>query len=125
MRASWLLLAFAGCARAQDADEAALALADRTSAEPAAQRTCLEHLEAGVGDTSYSNGAASSAGGRNAFDIRCDGAFAREWRGVFSDRLDYFWGQGTSAQAVNTLKEAYLSFRYDAKGLFDLGRINV
>jgi hypothetical protein len=44
---------------------------------------------------------------------------------VLSDRLDHFWAQRSSAQAVNTLKEAYVSFRDGGTDLLDLGRINV
>src|SRR6185312_4813740 len=76
-------------------------------------------------DTTYSNGLPSSGGGRTSLDVRCDGAFASRWRAVFSDRFDYFWGEGASAQAVNTLKEAYVSFSDGGAEMVDLGRINV
>jgi len=50
---------------------------------------------------------------------------ASNWRGVLSDRLDQFWARGVSARAVNTLKEAYLSFRHGGAFLVDVGRVNV
>ena len=109
----------------QDDDAAALALADRTRAVADTPRTCVEYAEAAVTDTTYSAPAPSSAAGRASLNIRCDGALGSRWRAVFSDRLDYFWAQGSSAEAVNTLKEAYVSFRGGGTELFDVGRINV
>src|SRR3974390_1990889 len=127
MRAAWVLLvvAVSAAVHAQDSDEAALALADRAKAEPTARRTCVEYAEAAAIETTYSDDAPSSPGGRASFDLRCDGAFARQWRAVFSDRFDYFWGRGASAEAINTLKEAYLSFRDGGTELVDAGVINV
>ena len=128
MRAFWLLPILAVCqvtVAQQDDDAAALALADRTQPEADTPRACVEYAEAAVTETTYSNSAPSSAGGRASADIRCDSALGERWRAVFSDRLDYFWAQGASAQAVNTLKEAYVSFRDGGTELFDLGRINV
>ena len=126
MRAAWILIAVWRVAAAQqDDDAAALALADRTQAVADTPRTCVEYAEAAVTDTTYSTPAPSSAGGRASLNIRCDGALGRQWRAVFSDRLDYFWAHGSSAEAVNTLKEAYMSFRGGGTELFDVGRINV
>src|SRR6185437_1043305 len=128
MRAFWLLPILAVCRVAvaqQDDDAAALALADRTPTEADTPRACVEYAEAALTETTYSNAAPSSAGGRAAVNIRCDGALGERWRAVFSDRLDYFWAQWDSAQAINTLKEAYVSFRDGGTELFDLGRINV
>jgi len=125
MRAAWLLLlVMTGPALAQESDQAALALADRTKAEAAAPRTCIEYSEVAATETTYSDGAASSPGGRGSFAIRCDGALAPQWRAVVSDRFDDFFARGASNQPVNTLKEAYLSFRADTE-LLDFGRINV
>ena len=112
-------------ATAQDDDAAALALADRASSQADTRRACVEYAEVAATDTTYSYSATSSGGGRASFVVRCDGALSNRWRAVFSDRLDDFWSQGSSAQAVNTLQEAYLSFRDDGTELVDLGRINV
>src|SRR5579863_2795914 len=122
MRA-WMLLALAvgGPALAQENDEAALALADRTQAQAAAPHTCVEYAEGAVSDTTYSDGAASASGGRGSFAIRCDAALGSQWRGVLSDRFDDFFARGTSAQAVNTLKKAYLSFRDGGTQIVDFG----
>ena len=128
MRIRWLLPILAVCPVAvaqQDDDAAALALADRAQTEADAPRACVEYAEAALTETTYSDSAPSSAGGRASVNIRCDGALGERWRAVFSDRLDYFWAQRASAQAVNTLKEAYVSFRDGGTELFDLGRINV
>ena len=126
MRA-WMLLALAvgGPALAQESDEAALALADRTQTQAAAVHTCVEYAEGAVSDTTYSDGAASASGGRSSFAIRCDAALGSDWRAVVSDRFDDFYARGDSAQAVNTLKEAYLSFRDGGTQIVDFGRINV
>jgi hypothetical protein len=127
MRVAWLLLlaALAGPLQADEGEEAALALADESQAAPAARRPCLEYGEAAAIQTTYADEAPSSSGRRASFAIRCDGAFSREWRAVFSDRFDYSWSQGASAQAINTLKEAYVSYRDGGTEIFDLGVINV
>lgn len=130
MRDAWLLLVIAlgpvrgGAALAQQSDEAALALADRTRAEAAAPRTCIEYSEVATIETTYSDAAAPSTGGRGSFAIRCDAALAPEWRVVVSDRFDDFFAEGAPNQSVNTLKDAYLSFRGSTE-LFDFGRINL
>jgi hypothetical protein len=127
MRAGWMLLvvALGGPALAQQSDEAALALADRPQAEAAAPHACAEYAEGAVSDTSYSDGRPSSGGGRTSFAIRCDAALNNEWRAVLSDRFDDFFARGASAEALNTLKEAYLSFRDGGTEIVDFGRINV
>ena len=130
MRTAWLVLAVAlgpalsTAALAQDNDEAALALADRTQVEAAAPRTCIEYSELAATDTTYSDGAGPSGGGRGSFAIRCDDALAPQWRVVVSDRFDDFFAQGAPNEPIDTLKEAYLSFRSNSE-LVDVGRINV
>jgi hypothetical protein len=109
----------------QDSDAAALALADTTTTEPTQRRTCIEYAETAASDTTYASNHPSSPGGRVSLNVRCDGAFANGWRGVFSDRFDDFFARGASAQSVNTLKEAYVSYQHDGTFLADLGRINV
>lgn len=106
-------------------DEAALALADNTKTEPTAQRTCIEYAELAAIDTTYSNSSPSNPGGRASFNLRCDGTFANHWRGVLADRFDEFFARDASARAVNTLKEAYLSYQPNGSLLLDAGRINV
>ncbi len=120
-----MFIAIGRTAAAQDDDAAALALADQAHSQADTARACVEYAEVAATDTTYSDSAPSGGGGRASFVIRCDGALSNRWRAVFSDRLDDFWSQGSSAQAVNTLKEAYLSFRDDGTELVDLGRINV
>jgi hypothetical protein len=111
----------------EEDDEAALALADRTLTEPTVRRACIEYAELSAIDTTHSDGSATSTGGRGSFNLRCDGALASgsRWRGVFSDRFDKFWAHGSSARSVNTLKEAYLTYRYDGNVILDMGRINI
>ncbi|HEV2700705.1 MAG TPA: hypothetical protein VGV09_03680, partial [Steroidobacteraceae bacterium] len=126
MRA-WMLLALAvsAPALAQESDEAALALADHTHGQAAAPRTCLGYAEGAVSDSTFSDGAASASGGRASFALRCDAALNRGWRAILSDRFDDFFARGGSAQALNTLKEAYVSFRDGGSEIVDFGRINV
>ena len=128
MRGAWILLILA-CARAaiaqEDGEAAALALADRTQTDPSVRRVCVEYGEVAATDTTYANGMPSSSGGRTSLNVRCDGALGSQWRGVFSDRFDYFWAAGAAAQAVNTLKEAYISFSDAGTESVDVGRINV
>jgi len=128
MRTAWVLLVLAlgrAAIAQQDDEAAALSLADQTHTVPTAQRACLEYGEVAATGTTYSNEMAPTSGGRASFSFRCDVAFASQWRAVLSNRFDYFWGQEMSAQAVNTLKEAYVSFRGGGTQLFDVGRINV
>lgn len=112
-------------ALAQDTDEAALALADATTTQPTTHRTCIEYLEVAATDTTYASIQPESPGGRASINVRCDGSFAPGWRGVFSDRFDEFFARGASAQSINTLKEAYVSYQPNGTFLADLGRINV
>jgi len=114
-----------GSTLAQESDEAALALADLTKAEPVPRRPCVGYVELAASETAYSDGRAMTPGGRASFDLRCEAAFTSGWRGLLAERFDEFWAQGSSAQAVNTLKEAYLSFRSGSAVLVDVGRINV
>ncbi len=107
----------------QEDDAAALALADHTQSATDSPRACVEYAEAAAIDTT--DAGSSNAGGRASASIRCDAALANRWHAVVSDRLDYFWAHGSSAQAVNTLKEAYVSFGGGGMELLDLGRINV
>lgn len=119
-----LWLAVSTTAFAQD-DEAALAIADGTRVEAARQSLCVASAEAAAGDSTYRNDRASRAGGRESFALRCDGSLARGWRGIFSDRIDHFWGESTAPRTIGTLKEAYVSGHHGAQLLFDFGRINL
>lgn len=122
----WLVaIGWTALVHAEEGDEAALALADRTVSEPTARRTCLESAELAADQTTYSDGRPSTGGGRGSFSVRCDGALAEGWRATLSDRFDYLWSGGSAAQAVNTLKEAYVSFRDGGTELVDVGRVNV
>jgi hypothetical protein len=119
------VVALSGPALAQESDEAALAIADRTSSEATVRRACIESAEAAASATTYSDGTASRTGGRASFNMRCESSFASGWRGVLSDRFDQFWARAMPASSVNTLKEAYVSFRPGGSFLVDGGRINV
>lgn len=63
---------------------------------------------------------------RLSLDLRFDHAFSPTWRAVWADRLDIRWPTpGSSDNAVNTVKEAYLSRQLAHDALLDLGRVNV
>jgi hypothetical protein len=121
---AFCLLLAAGAAQADDADEAALALADQTST--VAQQvgdwhiraeTALSESQARAGDTTHAQ--------RLSLDLGYDKRLTPEWRLIFADRLDLGWrGRPRYDNAVNTLKEAYLSWQPQADRIADLGRIN-
>ncbi|MGH8258256.1 MAG: hypothetical protein ACREUG_01045 [Steroidobacteraceae bacterium] len=119
------LLAPSARAIAQDSDQAALALADRADVQAQAPRPCTELAEGTAGATTLGDGRAPLDGGRASYDLRCDDSPGAHWSAALSDRLDYLWGRGGSAETINTLKEAYLTWRAAPDQLFDLGRINV
>jgi hypothetical protein len=62
---------------------------------------------------------------RLSLDLQFDRSFAPGWRALVADRLDVNWpAQGADQRAINTLKEAYLSWQVQDNSLLDLGRIN-
>jgi opacity protein-like surface antigen len=120
-----VLLMAAAPALAADEDAAALDLADRAVATAPPVSAWSVFSEAAWSESTL------RAGGRNrawrlSIDLRYDQAFAERWRVVFADRLDMRWQDDSSGHAdINTLKEAYLSWRARPDRIADLGRINV
>lgn len=121
------LLVLAGtAAAAEDADEAALTLADqtRTEAKPpsdwrlSAEGAFVESVPRAGGDPVHAQ--------RVSFDTLYDHRFAPSWRFVFADRVDVAWrGAPTYDDSINTLKETYVSWQPQADRLLDLGRLNL
>ncbi|HJV53637.1 MAG TPA: hypothetical protein VJ652_19375, partial [Noviherbaspirillum sp.] len=125
MRAlSLVLLLAAGSALADDADEAALLLADQAPAKVERASDWQLFVEGALGPSTLRNGSTAD-NQRLSFDVQFDKAFAPGWRAQFADRLDLNWhNEPTRQNGVNTLKEAYLSWQAREDQLFDLGRVN-
>lgn len=118
------MLIAAGSAVAKDYDEAALSLADTVpmlTERPSEGRLLTEGA---ISQTTLRTGS-SVRTLRLSWDLSVDKALTSNVRAVFADRLDLSW-QDTqpTVDRVNTLKEAYISFRLDNDQVFDLGRIN-
>ena len=121
-----LLAAFALHAQAQDDDDAsALMLADKTEAQPVQASNWRSFLEGAAGQSDPRPGATQGVQ-RLSLDARYDGSLAPDWRLMFSDRLDVNSPPQTPGDnAVNTLKEAYLSWQAPDNVVLDMGRVNV
>ncbi|WP_207004534.1 hypothetical protein [Trinickia mobilis] len=110
-------------------DEGALQLADTANAAPSARSNWQRAFEFAAGNYT----AASQTGSvllddtlRVSSSLAYDGAFAPGWRAVFSNQFDAGWRGGTGRyNAVDTLKEAYLSWRPNTSAIVDAGRINL
>ncbi|MFL6622221.1 MAG: hypothetical protein ACJ8NR_06340 [Sulfurifustis sp.] len=120
------MLLLAGTAVAEDSEEAALALADKTQTEAkppsdwrlAAEGALIESVPRAGGEPTHAQ--------RVSFDALYDHRFAPAWRFVFADRLDVAWrGAPAYEDSINTLKETYVSWQPEADRLFDLGRLNL
>ncbi|WP_325482621.1 hypothetical protein [Piscinibacter sp.] len=120
------LLVSAGPALADDA--AALALADDPPAAPAAPAKPQDwrmFVESAMGQTTARQDGSVLGQQRLSLDLQWDSKFAPGWRGVLSDRLDVGWVHRFSdSTAVNSLREAYLSWQPAADNIVDAGRIN-
>jgi hypothetical protein len=118
-------LLIAAAASADDADEAALALADKTQTKVEAPSAWRTSTSAALIESQPRSGEATHAQ-RLSVDTQYDTRFASNWRVVFADRLDLAWrGEPTYDDFINTLKEAYVSWQPQPQNIFDLGRINL
>lgn len=119
------LLLAATAAFAEDSDEAALALADKTQTETARASDWRVLTEGALTQTTTRAGAVQRAQ-RLSLDAYYDTSLAPHWRAVFSDRLDLAWrGAPSYDDFINTLKETYVSWQPRANRLVDLGRVNL
>lgn len=108
------------------ADDAALSLADLQPDEVAQASDWRRFIEAGLGASARRGDTAMQGSRRLSLDLRYEHAPAPGLRLFLADRLDL--GQpspGPGEHAVNTLKEAYVSWQVAADAMADLGRINV
>ena len=126
MRSALLLLICAALAQGAHADDAdALALADSGSAQVPVASNWRSFAEAAYGQSRPRSGAAIANNERTSLDLQFDQSFASGWRAIVADRLDVNWpAQGADQRAINTLKEAYLSWQVQDDRILDLGRIN-
>jgi len=119
-----LCLLVCGTARADDDDAAALALPGADAAANASAGSASLLAESALTAAAKSTGGEADAQ-RVSVDVSEDARVAPQWRLVFGDRLDLDWaGTVTSAQAINTLKQAYASWQPRTDVLLDAGRIN-
>ena len=111
---------------AQDADLDALRLADAAPDEVHAPSDWRRFVELGLGGSQPRGGGDTRSNRRLSLDIQYDHALNRDWRVLVANRLDLSQpALRGSEEAINTLKEAYLSGRLQPDTLIDLGRINV
>jgi len=123
--ALFLLAAMSSPALADDADAAALLLADKTTMTAEQSSDWHVYVEAAAREARERGANPSLHGTRTSIDARFDQTFAPGWRAVFADRLDMNRMNGVSGnQDINTLKEAYLSWQAQPDRIADLGRIN-
>lgn len=113
-------------ALAEDQDMSALLLADTAPAAVEDASDWRTFVEAAYGGATQRGGGPGKYNHRLSLDIQYDHSFSPEWRAVLADRLDMNWpAQIRDQNGINTLKEAYLSWRAQPDTLLDLGRINV
>lgn len=132
-RSAALLLAalagLGGSAHSQethDSDLDALLLADQAPAVTETAQDWKVYLEGAMGPAWRRDGDNRRYDHRLSLDIHYDRSFSSEWRAVLANRLDFSWpARGVADNAINTLKEAYLSWRLQPDALMDLGRVNV
>lgn len=122
-RLGLLLLLAAGPALADDSDAAALSLADKIGAAAEQARDWQAFVEGAAGGARTRAGTQPNQ--RLSFDVLIDKSIARDWRAVLANRLDINWQEKFgNRDAINTLKEAYLSWQPKDDLIADLGRIN-
>ena len=121
------LLAAATCP-ADDADEAALKLADQAlvAPEPGNRRDWQLSVEPALLWARLRAEGVTQPAQRLSLDFSWQGELALGWRVVASDRLDLYGPARAPGEreAVNTSKELYLSTRVGPEVIVDLGRVN-
>jgi hypothetical protein len=116
------------CAQtAQNSDMDALNLADQTpDAEQPTQKNWAAFGEAAQSRVGGRNGHGSHDERRLSLDVRMDKSLSDSWRVSFADRLDVNWlDEEPSRHSINTIKEAYLSWKSAGDHRIDVGRVNV
>ncbi|TKC91254.1 hypothetical protein FAZ69_07595 [Trinickia terrae] len=110
-------------------DEGALQLADSASAAASAHSDWRRAFEFAAGNYTAANQAGSVLLNDNlrvSSSLAYDGAIAPGWRAVFGNQLDAGWRAGTGRyNAIDTLKQAYVSWRPTTSTIIDAGRVNL
>ncbi|MBI1892392.1 MAG: hypothetical protein HYS18_17240 [Burkholderiales bacterium] len=118
-----LILLAAAPACADDADAAALSLADKIDKKAEQARDWQAFIEGAAGGAQTRT--TTQQNQRLSFDLLIDKTLAKGWRAVLADRLDVNWqNQFGHRDEINTLKEAYLSWQPKDDFVADFGRIN-
>lgn len=111
---------------ADNADEAALSLADSTPEMKQASRPWRLAAEGAVGRSRQRYGVNDFNIGRLSLDGYYDAVLAPAWRLVLADRIDRYYQSGINRDStINTMKEAYVSWHPEGIVIVDAGRINV
>lgn len=116
---------------AADIDSDALSLADQVGATapiaaPSHWRGSFEAAAANYGAARQAAAGQLNDTARVASSMSYDGRLFDGWRAVFSNRLDTGWREAHGTyNAVDTLKQAYVSWQPTPSALLDVGRINV
>lgn len=134
-KGAWLaagLLCMSLARAAADVDADALSLADTANATaaapaPSAWRGSFEMAAANYSAARQSGNGQLNGAMRAASSLSYDGRLFGGWRAVLSNRLDAGWrnANGSTYMAVDTLKQAYVSWQPMPSALLDAGRINV
>ena len=113
-------------ALADEHDDAALSLADNAPATVEQASNWQVFVEGAYGGDMLRVDRSAQHNHRLSLDVQYDNAFAPGWRAVFADRLDVDSPPqgGNQHSSVNTIKEAYVSWRARSDTILDLGRIN-
>ena len=115
-----------GIARADDPEASALVLVNAVPEVASKASDWRSFVEGGYGGSVRRSDGAARDTRRLSLDIQYDHSFSPQWRSVLADRLDTSWSaQAGDDHGINTLKEAYLSWRAQPETMLDLGRINV
>ena len=110
--------------RPAEPDLSALELADQATARPALARDWHLASEVATVDSLLRSGERINAQ-RVSLDLQVDTTLGGGWRAIFSDQFDLRRQlQQGERGAINTVKEAYLSWQPDTGLAFDMGRIN-
>lgn len=119
-----LLLLYGLPAAGDDATLAALDLADSTEVEPVEEKNLTAMAEVAASFNEYGKSMQ-----RVSLDMRWDTPLmenlSQDWRLVLANRIDSRFTRGMRENRnVNSLKEAYLTYRLTPQSLFDMGRVN-
>lgn len=124
--AAGLFLALPAARAADDADEAALSLADAAPELKQQSRPWRLAAEGALGRSRQRYGVNDFNIGRLSLDGYLDALLTPGFRLVLADRIDRYYQSGDNGDStVNTLKEAYVSWHPEGIAIFDAGRINV